>query len=342
MNDSQSGTEAEESQQRSGDAETGTTDRMSELESANAELRERVAELESIVAEIAPGSRPANRGEAEPSGNEERTDGASKPVLPSGGQAHKVMGKFADPNAGVGVYGHNTADSGTTYGVWGEVNSSDGYGLYTPNDVRIEGKITAPSDVDLDPDDEDEFREVFLGENAAVFYNPFYSIDGNSNQSLMGIKNVDALYLPSQIPIAFTEFGSGAGTIQRTAGPVAKAWIDKDATIKNGVNVSSVTWKNTYYEITLSDDEYWYNEYATTVTSGSSPDVIWSTNSNNGNLWVSPDDNNKHDFQFVTHKLISGQATSSSATTEPDSETAVESTGGSSGGSSGSEPSTRS
>jgi len=31
--------------------------------------------------------------------------------------------------------------SGTTYGIWGEVDSSDGYGLYTPNDAKIDGDL---------------------------------------------------------------------------------------------------------------------------------------------------------------------------------------------------------
>jgi len=31
--------------------------------------------------------------------------------------------------------------SGTTYGVWGEVDSSNGYGLYTPDDAKIDGDL---------------------------------------------------------------------------------------------------------------------------------------------------------------------------------------------------------
>lgn len=39
------------------------------------------------------------------------------------------------------VVGHQTDDSGETYGVKGEVDSEDGYGLYTPNDVKVEGAL---------------------------------------------------------------------------------------------------------------------------------------------------------------------------------------------------------
>ncbi|PSQ38763.1 hypothetical protein BRD13_05730, partial [Halobacteriales archaeon SW_5_70_135] len=39
------------------------------------------------------------------------------------------------------VIGHNTDNSGQTVGVWGEVDSTDGCGLATPDDARIEGLL---------------------------------------------------------------------------------------------------------------------------------------------------------------------------------------------------------
>lgn len=51
---------------------------------------------------------------------------------------YKVLGDLWDPN-GIGVLGRNTATSGATKGVEGRVASSDGYGLYTPDDAGIEG-----------------------------------------------------------------------------------------------------------------------------------------------------------------------------------------------------------
>lgn len=45
------------------------------------------------------------------------------------------------------ILGYNTTGSGITYGVLGQVDSPDGYGLGTPNDVRIEGIVdTAETD----------------------------------------------------------------------------------------------------------------------------------------------------------------------------------------------------
>jgi hypothetical protein len=45
------------------------------------------------------------------------------------------------------VLGHNQTGSGTTYGVLGQVDSSDGYGLYSPDDVKIQGTVdTATND----------------------------------------------------------------------------------------------------------------------------------------------------------------------------------------------------
>ena len=39
------------------------------------------------------------------------------------------------------VIGHNTDSSGQTVGVWGEVDSTDGCGLATPDDARIDGDL---------------------------------------------------------------------------------------------------------------------------------------------------------------------------------------------------------
>ena len=39
------------------------------------------------------------------------------------------------------VIGHNTDNSGQTVGVWGEVDSTDGCGLATPDDARIDGDL---------------------------------------------------------------------------------------------------------------------------------------------------------------------------------------------------------
>lgn len=48
------------------------------------------------------------------------------------------------------IIGHNTEDSGETIGVWGEVDSENGYGIATPDDVKIEGTLDAGDDFSLD------------------------------------------------------------------------------------------------------------------------------------------------------------------------------------------------
>ena len=166
--DSDSGnrSDADDRNQWTAREEFDDPDRMEELEETNAELRERVAELESIVADIAPGTGTTDRPRAEQVDDEGGTDSEAKPVLPSGGQPQKVVGKFENPNGGVGVYGHNTATSGTTYGVWGEVNSPDGYGIATPDAARIEGAIdTNETDfvVEAGTQSTDHAQNVVLG-----------------------------------------------------------------------------------------------------------------------------------------------------------------------------------
>lgn len=42
---------------------------------------------------------------------------------------------------GTGVRGHAAADSGDTHGVVGQFDSPDGYGLFTPDDARVEGLL---------------------------------------------------------------------------------------------------------------------------------------------------------------------------------------------------------
>jgi hypothetical protein len=58
------------------------------------------------------------------------TDAAPTPVLMTDGGQDNAK-----------VIGHNKKGSGQTVGVWGEVDSSNGCGLATPNDVRIDGTV---------------------------------------------------------------------------------------------------------------------------------------------------------------------------------------------------------
>jgi FtsZ-binding cell division protein ZapB len=65
--------------------------------------------------------------------------------------SYKVRGEFSD-GSGAGVLGKNTAGSGTPIGVQGVVTNSDGYGLDTPNDARIEGALDTTGDLTVNVD----------------------------------------------------------------------------------------------------------------------------------------------------------------------------------------------
>jgi len=130
-------------------------ERVDALEESNEELREdterlrevveddpepfweRVEALEATLAGIAPraGSTGGGAGPEPAAAPDER-------IQSDGGSAtYKVLGQFAESNEGIGVLGCNTASTGTTYGVKGEVDSSDGYGLMTPDDCKIDGAL---------------------------------------------------------------------------------------------------------------------------------------------------------------------------------------------------------
>lgn len=79
------------------------------------------------------------------SGVDEKTDGGdvladadAEPLALAG--AYKVLGRLDDPT-GTGVRGRNDAASGTPIGVEGVVPNTDGFGLATPDDARIEGAL---------------------------------------------------------------------------------------------------------------------------------------------------------------------------------------------------------
>lgn len=99
-------------------------------------IKERLAELESLVnqqQETIHGQRVqiARLSAAQ------SPDGS--PSLVADGGDIKVVGEI-DAVDGTGVLGRATG-SGVTYGVRGEATSDDGYGLATPDDVKVDGVI---------------------------------------------------------------------------------------------------------------------------------------------------------------------------------------------------------
>jgi len=54
-----------------------------------------------------------------------------------------------DSTEGIAVLGIASADSGTNYGIEGRTNSVDGFGLYTPDDAKIDGTIEVGGDLQV-------------------------------------------------------------------------------------------------------------------------------------------------------------------------------------------------
>lgn len=117
------------------------------------------------------------------------------------------------------------------------------------------------------------------------------------------------------------ELAFSDATPQRTAGPIAKGFINLDGSIENAVNVASAQWHETEerYRINISGEHYWFDNYVTvltTVNPGSSARVT----SNSGDLVVevTDDDGNniQSQFQFVTYDLPTGAQTTASETSE--------------------------
>lgn len=52
----------------------------------------------------------------------------------------KIIGEIAS-ESGIGVLGASTTDQGIPIGIYGTVGTSDGYGFYTPDDIRVEGDV---------------------------------------------------------------------------------------------------------------------------------------------------------------------------------------------------------
>jgi len=167
--------------------DTGATDgrtdsRSSEtgLEAENRELRSQVEELSATLAdvqeelaELKEASDVDDQGVRAPAAPE--TADATPELATQGGQPTKVIGRLSDDN-GIGVLGEATG-SGSTTGVWGTVDSSDGHGIRTPDDARIDGTLEM-SNSSSDPNIQ------FSSQGDAYMY-MFESGTGNSDQNII-------------------------------------------------------------------------------------------------------------------------------------------------------------
>lgn len=293
-----------------------------ELAAANERLRKRVADLESMVSEIHESISPDEPSEDSASTPEEPDDEATM-VLPSGGQTYKVRGKLEESNGGVGVFGFNTASNGTTYGVWGEVDSGSGYGLYTPNAGRTDGDLEVRSgNLLLNPqNDSSNIVNIDMEGDFGSYWwhNPDYGTQG----PITGFSKMNEVRMHAQLWAYQDLYFDPDGTVQRTAGPVAKGVIRSDGTIANAVNVTGVTRagsSNNGYAIDIDGVDYDRDKYVTIVTSnhpyltdtgaiGTSPSSLV--------VYLMDSSGTKHsaDFQFVTYEVSSGSVTTSSSST---------------------------
>jgi len=84
-------------------------------------------------------------------------------VTDGGEDDAKIVGEM-DEGDGTGIVGRATGD-GETYGVKGEADSAEGYGFYTPDDVRIEGAVDGDTSwsVEVTGSDSDDAGAVVMG-----------------------------------------------------------------------------------------------------------------------------------------------------------------------------------
>lgn len=301
-----------------GSTGTGEHADIEQLVEQNRKLQERVEKLESKLGEITSG---LDSDAGDQSGRADEA-GETPTVLPSGGQTYKIIGE-TNADGGIGVLGHNTADSGTTYGVWGEVDSISGYGLYTPDDAKAQGDVEAGGLLRANADASSNLSYVrFRNDTGLTGPRLFHSNDPD----YIAVRG--AGYFDADMDIEVNRDGSK----QRTAGPIAKASINADGTIGNSVNVTDVTRtgpNNNGYAIDIDSVDYSREEYATVVTSneayltetgaiGTSPSslVVYLEDGSGNSV--------EGDFQFVTYELPSGQVTTDNVDTSdadgPDSE----------------------
>ena len=100
---------------------------------------------------------------------------------------------------------------------------------------------------------------------------------------------------------------------QRTAGPIAKAYINDNGSVVNGVNIESVNWEPgiSGYRVALANEDYFLQEFVATVTPRGNATGV-STGGQGGDLLVFFEDEQQRDFQVVIYKLPDGVVTTQS------------------------------
>jgi hypothetical protein len=213
----------------------------------------------------------------------------------STGQTYGVRGITGTSRAGgAGVYGEATSATGQTRGVVGETNSPHS------GATGVRGAATLESGTTYGV----HGTTASAGSDSAGVL-ASTSGSGSALVARGGVSVESPAAGGSPPTLSMT-----GGTTQKTAGPIAKGFVNQDATLAGAVNIGSVTWDSTTssYVISVSGESYSTTGYATTVTPAQDV-VAAATSSDSGNLLVAFADGNRHDFQFVIHDLPSGTTT---------------------------------
>ena len=125
----------------------------------------------------------------------------------------------AETQAGTADYkvlGYNTTSNGTTYGVMGKVDSSGGYGLYTPDDAKVDGSVSSTGSL---RGVVDGYRVADLESDAAgsgnvVFGSPNGVKDGATNATIAGGGGVST---PNEVYANLGTIGGGVNNQVGTA-----------------------------------------------------------------------------------------------------------------------------
>lgn len=285
------------------------TEQEGELEDVQAEndvLRERIADLESTVEELASaldgnegGPEASSTGQEAPDASDGEGGADGTPELAtSGGQPYKVFGPISDED-GIGVLGSATGDA--TVGVRGTVESEDGHGLHTPDDASVEGDLDVGGDVRI------ELSGDLFPTGVLRFAQGGPYIRYSSSFNWFQIRNAARFELDMNLSV-------NDASPQRTAGPIAKGSVGLDdglADLENAVNIDDVTWRSDEedFEVELAHvDEYSFTDYAVQAIPVS-PIAVANGTSDDDNLVIEFEGGTQMPFQLVVWELPDGEET---------------------------------